>query len=897
MAEALRFEVIVDTSKGTASIKQFGQQVKESTDSISKMGSALEVIKWGTIISMAEKALATFKKFFELAELGATVKSIEDSFALMSQNVGISADVLIRKLKEVTASTVDDSDLMRKATRLMSEGFDYDQIVKIGEAARVGARLMGTEVSAAYDAIGDSIVNLRVRGLKAQGFVIDLDKAYLKHATSLGIDKDMLSDYGKQMALTNAVYERTLELQTQLKVTTETASEKIQAQKAQWNELKENIGKAALALLEFLDIYNTMKRMERVPEIMGKGPTKEMQGWIDAAILYERAYGIEQMADESRKSQIKEADQIAVQKRLNELTMEGYRIGNLTYEDERKLIILKKENALAENKKLLSSEVNAKIIENSSRELEAAYTKEQQRLLAISEVTLKMESINANLTNDYEKQVALLQKQYNIQVEQLALAVKAKALTVPQATTQQKELKTTLDLATAELPFKTLGIQSEATLKNIATAAVTAMSAVRAQFEQGKASVSDYVNALRAAKKAMDDLAGPDTLQSEYEAGEAWSKQMKGINKDEADWRKQESTYTDEYIKKMDEINKLKKPTAADIPKVLDELRQVDERLKAMGITIKEKPLTPEVDTSKVTTAFKGIDSAFNDLKSKIETPINMQVNSSGMLSGGGGGYTSTAVGTPPVGQYGGAWDANLKNKLATIPANVEFTASGLSPTIPLGEAFTKVEGKVASIGEQMGAMNFAVSFTGGGAITQATKDIQKLTGVYNNWMWLISMPGGRSISTMMVGMGKENMDKIGRQFNDALGDMFNSGLANLNNFLNSTGKELTESLWYRFIQGPMESSGVPSQYLSNFIAPISYKDVATNFASWQGGGVVPKTGLHMLHEGERVVPKNSSINMGGVTIQIGGGSAKEQAQAVIRELQKQLKYKQVELN
>ena len=148
MTEKLQFIIEVD-DKGSATIKQFGATVQETTGKIQGMGSALEVIKWGAIIGMAEKALSTFKKFYELAELGATVKSLENSFTLMTQNAGIAGDALMKKMKEVTNSTVDDSDLIKKANRLIAEGFSAEQIIHVGEAARVAARLMGTEVSAA----------------------------------------------------------------------------------------------------------------------------------------------------------------------------------------------------------------------------------------------------------------------------------------------------------------------------------------------------------------------------------------------------------------------------------------------------------------------------------------------------------------------------------------------------------------------------------------------------------------------------------------------------------------------------------------------------------------------------------------------------------------------------
>ena len=216
------------------------------SDSAGSMRSSLNLIKYDAIVNLGEKAYQTGQQLFAMAESGAKVVAIQDSFELMARNSGVAIDSLVSKLKEATNDTIDDSDLMLKATRLITEGFSSNQIVQLGEAARVAARLMGTDVSQAYEQIADSIVNLRQRGLKTAGFVIDLNEAYEKQAGKLGVTKEQLNDYGKQMALMNAVAEKTIELQNKLGVSVETASERIQKQKSAWKEFGENLAKAAL---------------------------------------------------------------------------------------------------------------------------------------------------------------------------------------------------------------------------------------------------------------------------------------------------------------------------------------------------------------------------------------------------------------------------------------------------------------------------------------------------------------------------------------------------------------------------------------------------------------------------------------------------------------------------
>lgn len=223
--------------------QQFGTQI-----------SIIDSLKshWMAASAAIAAGFYTVKKFFDLAELGAQIKSIEDSFTALANNAGISGDALIQKLKEVTNATVDSSDLMKKANRLIIEGFSAEQIIHIGEAARMAARLMGTDVRSAYESVSDAIVNLRQRGLKTAGFVIDLNEAYRKHADRLGIAKESLNDYGKQMALVEAVHEKYLENLAKTGPLQDQESEKIQKQKVLWKELKEEIAKTASSVWDYI---------------------------------------------------------------------------------------------------------------------------------------------------------------------------------------------------------------------------------------------------------------------------------------------------------------------------------------------------------------------------------------------------------------------------------------------------------------------------------------------------------------------------------------------------------------------------------------------------------------------------------------------------------------------
>jgi hypothetical protein len=272
----LRFKVNDD---GSVVLDKIGKSIQNVDQQTQTMSKSLALIKWDSITNLGQKAIQVAEQVFHLAEAGAKVKSLEDSFAIMARNVGINSESLISNLKKATNATIDNTELMGKATRMVGEGFSPEQVVQIGAAARVAARMMGIDVSEAYERISDSVINLRQRGLKTAGFIIDLNQAYDKQAKLLGINATVLSDYGKTQAVINAVNEKTAELEKKLGMEIETSSERIQKQKAAWIGVKGEIQKATSTLWDYITAMVTYTIHQReMPEWV-----KEKTGYRETA--------------------------------------------------------------------------------------------------------------------------------------------------------------------------------------------------------------------------------------------------------------------------------------------------------------------------------------------------------------------------------------------------------------------------------------------------------------------------------------------------------------------------------------------------------------------------------------------------------------------------------------
>jgi len=241
----LLVDIEANSAKLVTEVQKSRKSIEGMKTSVDEMKFSLATIKYDALVNLGQKALQVAKQIYQFVDVGAKVKATEESFESMAKTSGIAVDSLIKKLSVATNATMDDTDLMIKATKMMAEGFSAENIIAVGEAARVSARLTGTEVKTAYESMADAIVNLRQKGLKTQGFVIDLDDAYEKQAKLLGINKDELTGYGKQMALLNAVMEKTKELQDKLNISTETSYEKMQQQRASYQDIYEWLAKVA----------------------------------------------------------------------------------------------------------------------------------------------------------------------------------------------------------------------------------------------------------------------------------------------------------------------------------------------------------------------------------------------------------------------------------------------------------------------------------------------------------------------------------------------------------------------------------------------------------------------------------------------------------------------------
>jgi len=245
MAEnEVRLRITTDASAGVAGVNQYRSSLDGLMKSAEGISSRLKGLFSFTIAGVGLYQIASVGK--DLAELGARAQQAEESYRLMAESVGINAEQLYQSMKSVSKGIMDESDIMQKAAKGLTQGLRGDELVAIASGARYAARLAGEDVKTAYETITDAIANQMPRALRRYGLVSKEEMDLLNKAIAAGVEDIRLTD----IALAN------LSIQTaRFGSDAETAYESMQRLRAEWNNFKEEAGKGIIAVVDI--VYRT----------------------------------------------------------------------------------------------------------------------------------------------------------------------------------------------------------------------------------------------------------------------------------------------------------------------------------------------------------------------------------------------------------------------------------------------------------------------------------------------------------------------------------------------------------------------------------------------------------------------------------------------------------------
>lgn len=224
-----------------------GGKLKEAQkDILGLKSAATSAIPGFSLMSagLATAGVVAVRTAWQLAETGAQVKQLSDSFNVLAQQAGESSTALLNSLKAASGGTIAESSLMLSANRAMMLGLgaDAEKLGQLMEVARFRGRAMGLTTEQAFSDIVTGIGRMSPLILDNLGIVMDADKAYVAYAKSIGTTAEKLTDAQKKQVLLNQVIQTGQQQIQDAGGITDNAADSFQRLSASWQDLKDTYG-------------------------------------------------------------------------------------------------------------------------------------------------------------------------------------------------------------------------------------------------------------------------------------------------------------------------------------------------------------------------------------------------------------------------------------------------------------------------------------------------------------------------------------------------------------------------------------------------------------------------------------------------------------------------------
>lgn len=220
-------------------IQQVGKTSKDAAKDATSAGGeigGLSKIVSGLIspVGLATIAIAGLAAgFLALANRGASLRGISESFDRLTASAGILSNRLLRDLREASAGTISDFNLMRianvalaGATGKVATEFGT-KLPKLLEIARIQARATGQDVNFLFNSLVSGVKRGSPLLIDNTGLVLKVGEANEQYAASIGKTVEQLTSEDRQIALLNATLEAGAEAAAKYGDIQETAAEKI----------------------------------------------------------------------------------------------------------------------------------------------------------------------------------------------------------------------------------------------------------------------------------------------------------------------------------------------------------------------------------------------------------------------------------------------------------------------------------------------------------------------------------------------------------------------------------------------------------------------------------------------------------------------------------------------
>ena len=235
MAKKINLADLVFKVSDDGSLKVFAGDAKKAGKALDKVEKSQEKTTYATKKGINQTANQT-KNFANLARgisgslvpayatLAANVFALTAVFGFLQQAAdfrvlregqanfahvtGVAYESLTNRIIDATDAQVRFTDAAQAAAIGKAGGLSSDQLVRLGEAAKLVSVALGRDVTDSFNRLIRGTTKAEPELLDELGIILRLDPATRKYATALGITKDSLTAFQRTQAVTNEVLDQ-----------------------------------------------------------------------------------------------------------------------------------------------------------------------------------------------------------------------------------------------------------------------------------------------------------------------------------------------------------------------------------------------------------------------------------------------------------------------------------------------------------------------------------------------------------------------------------------------------------------------------------------------------------------------------------------------------------------
>jgi len=208
----------------------------------------------------------------------------------LAAEIGLSGDVIISKLQEVTQGQLTAAEAAQNANIALSAGFNTDQIEKLTEVATKASKALGRNLTESIQRVFRGAIKLEPELLDEIGIFTRIEPAVEKYAASLNRSVGSLTEFERRQAFANAVAEEGQRKFNEIDLSSSSAQKSLEQLSAKFLDLATKIGISLANYIEpfvsFLsrDFGNTLLVLGGIFTLVFRGAAQQVAQFTQSSV-------------------------------------------------------------------------------------------------------------------------------------------------------------------------------------------------------------------------------------------------------------------------------------------------------------------------------------------------------------------------------------------------------------------------------------------------------------------------------------------------------------------------------------------------------------------------------------------------------------------------------------